>query len=197
MTSPLKKLEKNEEDTRVDDSQYAEPLATAAENETIPARDGDVYRFAYNQSEYEKARGDLNWCFDGQLVCRNGQLHDTYWGLERHGDTGRSFSVAEAQAQGLLRFVCNLNDVEKIQEYEYPLYADGDAFNLSHQHSCYKYYVKRRGAKKDQQLMLDALNRKVQNARDDIDRAVRNLEYAVERRQQLTPRIEAGEEPSI
>jgi hypothetical protein len=41
------------------------------------------------------------------------------------------------------------------------------------------------------------VNRKVKEARTAVDDAVRNLEYAVTRREHLLPRIEAGEEPSI
>jgi hypothetical protein len=163
----------------------------------IEPKDGDVFRFGYNQAEYDQARGDLNWCFDGQLVYRGGRFIDTYWGLERSGVDGRTFTLAEAQAKGVLRFVCNLSEVEKIRPEEYELYADGDAFNLSHQHGCYKHYVKRKGAKKDPQRMTAALYRKVQDARNEIDRAVRNLEWAVSHRDRLLPRIENGEEPCI
>lgn len=156
--------------------------------------EGDVFGFAYHQSEYDKARGDLNWCFDGQLVYRNGRLCDSYWGLTRGGVDGRHFSWAEAQTVGILRFVCNLNDVEKIPEPDYELYADGDAFNLSHQHGCYKHFVKRKGAKKDRERMIDAVHRKVQDARNDLDRAVSRLEYAVLNRERLLAKIDAGEE---
>lgn len=174
-----------------------ETTATKEPETSIAPKDGDVYRFAYNQEQYERARGDLRWCFDGQLVYRDGLLCDTYWGLNWRGDNGRSFTVAKAQSQGILEFVCNLNDVEKIREDEYQLYADGDTFNLSHQHGCYKHYVKRRGARKDKERMLAAVHQKVTDARNDVERAVRNLEHAVRRCEQLVPRIEAGEEPSI
>lgn len=170
---------------------------TVTEEKSIAPKDGDVFRFAYNQAEYDKTRGDLNWCFDGQIVYRDGLLCDTYWGLDWRGVDGRHFTLAEAQAQGSLEYVCNLAEVEKIRPEEYSLYADGDAFNLSHQHGCYKHYVKRIGAKKDPDLMRAAAHRLVSDARDEVDRAVRHLEYAVLRREQLLPRIEAGEEPSI
>lgn len=168
--------------------------------ETDGVRDGDVYRFAYNEASWERARsgmghGDLNWAFDGQLVYRNGRLRDTYWGL--NASDGRSFSVAEAKAAGALTFVCNLNDVEKVPEYEYRLYADGDAFNLSHQHGCYRHFVKRCGARKDAERMREAVHRKVQDAKDAIERATWKLECAVRERELALPRIDAGEEPSI
>lgn len=160
-------------------------------------REGDVFAFAYHQAEHEKARGDLNWCFDGQLVYRGGdRLVDTYWGLERSYSEGRAFTVEEAQARGTLRFVCNLADVEKIQPHEYELYADGDAFNLSHQHGCYKHYVRRKGAKKDRERMTALVHRRVREAHDEVERAARNLEWRVVERERALAKIAAGEEIS-
>lgn len=164
--------------------------------------EGDVFRFAYNDAARERAKtsgwhSDLHWCFDGQLVCRDGRLCDTYWGLTWGGDGGRSFTPAKAEAEGTLTFVCNLQDVETIHEGEYPLYADGDAFDLSHQHGCYKFYAKKRGAKKDRALMLAALRQKVTDARKTVERDTWNLECAIRREEQLSSRIEAGEEPHL
>lgn len=178
------------------------PTTVSDTQVSIQPKDGDVYRFAYSQAEWERARsglghGDLHWAFDGQLVYRDGLLCDTYWGLGWRGDTGRRFTVAEATTRGELKFVCNLNDVEKIPDHEYPLYAEGDAFNLSHQHGCYKHFVRRKGAKKSPDLMRAAVHRKVADAHSELERAARNLEWAVVRREQLLPRIDAGEEPSI
>lgn len=166
---------------------------------SIQPKDGDVYRFVYSRESWDRAKtrmggGDLNWAFDGQLVFRDGWLCDTYWGLDWRGDTGRRFRVAEAVASGELTFICNLNDVEKIRDYEYELYAEADAFNLSHQHGCYKHFVKRKGARKDPEQMRRVLDKKVADARHAVDSAVRQLEYSVARRVELLPRIEAGEE---
>lgn len=170
---------------------------------TIPvtARDGDVFGFAYSQESWDRAKsglghGDLHWAFDGQLIYRDGLLCDTYWGLEWRGDSGRSFTVADAQAKGELVYVCNLNDVEKIPDYDYELYAGGDAFNLSYQHGCYRHFVRRKGARKDKDRMTEAVHRKVQEARDELDRAVRRLEWAVLERERKLAKIEAGEEVS-
>jgi hypothetical protein len=180
-----------------------ETTATTPETQpSIQPKDGDVFQFTYSQESWESARrgighGDLRWCFDGQLVFRDGLLCDTYWGLNWRGDNGRYFQVGEAQAKGTLEYVCNLNEVEKIPHYDYELYADGDAFNLSHQHGCDRYYVKRRGARKDAARMIAAVHKKVEDARHEVERAVRNLEYAVQHRENVIPRIEAGEEPSI
>jgi hypothetical protein len=164
--------------------------------------DGDVFAFSYNQAARARARdglghGDLSWCFDGQLVWRRDHFVDSYWGIEAGVVDGRKMTWSEALRDGSLRFLCNLNDVESIREDQYPLYGDGDAFNLSHQHGCHKFFVKRRGAKKNKARMAEAVEAKVTSARSEVDRAVNALMYAVARRAELLPLIEAGEEPSI
>lgn len=169
---------------------------------TIQPKDRDVYSFSYSSESREKAKHgfggtDLNWCFDGQLIYRDGLLCDTYWGFDWRGENGRCFTVADASAKGKLTFLCNLSDVEKIREDEFALYADGDAFNLSHQHGCYRHYVKRMGAKRDKDRQIAALMAKVEAARYKLDSARRDLEYSIERQTRLTPLIEAGQEPSI
>lgn len=165
-------------------------------------RVGDVFAFAYSEESWNKARtglghGDLRWAFDGQLVFRDGALIDSYWGLGGNAADGRQFSFAEAEAKGTLTFLCNLNDVELIRQDEFPLYTKGDAFDLSYNHGCHKYFVRKRGATKNSTLMLAALNDKVSAAEHEIQQAVRALMYAVERRAELRPRIEAGEQVNI
>lgn len=171
---------------------------------TIQPKDGDVFRFTYSAEAWERAQnrighGDLRWCFDGQLVFRGGRFYDSYWGLDRGVVDGRSLTVGEAVSDGTLAFVCNLGEVERLRggQSEYELYADGDAFDLSYNHGCHKHYVKRIGAKKNPEKMRAAVHRRVQDARDAIDRGLRNLENAVQRREELLSRIEAGEEPRI
>lgn len=189
----------NEQDARGETMGGSTDILTAP---AVAPVAGDVYRFTYSAESWQRAKdnrfgSDLHWCFDGQLVYRDGLLCDTYWGFDWRGDNGRAFTVADAQAKGTLEFVCNIGDVEKIRPDEFALYAEGDAFNLSHQHHCHNYYVKRRGAKKDKALMLAALSKKVQDAHAEVQRAARNLEWAAAQRERLTPRIEAGDEVSI
>lgn len=174
----------------------------SAKTTAVNPRDGDVYRFTYSHESLERAKtsfggSDFRWCFDGQLVYCCGRLEDTYWGIQRHGVDGRVFTVEEALFKGSLEFVCNLHDVEKIPESEVHLYADGDAFNLSYQHGCYRHFVKRSGARKHSTRMREAVERMVTDAGDLVERAHRNLRYAKLRRAELLAQIEAGEEISL
>ncbi len=135
----------------------------------------DLYRFQYHYKEGER---DRYWCFDGKLVVKARSdgtlyLHDTYWG----GSGGRTFTPEEAAEQGTLTFVCNLDEVEKIEGYQVPLYAEGDVFNLSHQHNCYPSFAKRKGALRSRDATLAHLRRKLEEAHDKLRSAAHNVEW--------------------
>jgi hypothetical protein len=163
----------------------------------ITLREGDVFRFDYSPEEYAKARGDLRWCFDGQLVVRGARLVDTYWGLEHGYSEGRSFTLAEAQARGTLTYVCNLSEVEPIRPDEYEHYADGDAFTLSHQNGCYKHFVKTRGAKKSVDKVMRLVHRRIDAAHEEVKWAALRLEYRVRDAERVEREIAAGKEPLL
>lgn len=162
--------------------------------------DGDVFRFQYNEVERKKAAegwaGILDHCFDGQLVwhAERGFFHDTYWGFDVHDNSGVRFTLEEAERKGALTFVCNMNEVERIDERLYPQYADGDAFNLSHQHGCHKLYAIRRGAKKSLEKQLAILETRTEKAKRDADSVVHYAFHEIERSQQLAARLKAGED---
>jgi hypothetical protein len=159
-------------------------------------RELDVYHFTYNAEQQAKIF-ESHHCFDGQLIVRGEKLVDTYWGLDPRGYDGRSFTLAEAQQKGILTFICNLNDVEKIAEWLYPQYADGDAFNLSHQHGCYKYYVAKKGAKKSVEKRLAIIEERIKKAKSDAEYAVRRAFEAIEQGHEQSARLAAGEDISV
>lgn len=151
----------------------------------------DVFDFRYNEKEL-KERFMLNHCFDGQLIVRQGRegkliLHDTFWGIN-NGES-RQFEIEEAEKLGSLKFVTNLDDVEKIQEWEVNYYADEDVFNLSYQHGCYKFFVKKNGAKKSKDKMLSVIQRKIAEKRNELNSLASELEQLSVKRH----RIENGD----
>ena len=156
----------------------------------------DVYRFSYS-AEWRTKLFEPSHCFDGQLIYREGVLTDTYWGIEPRGDGGRRFSQQEAEQKGALTFVCNLNDVEQIQEHLFPQYADGDAFNLSHQHGCYKYFVVKKGARKSTEKRLAILAERVKTAKHEAEYAMRAAFNRIEQCQEQRYRLESGEDISV
>jgi hypothetical protein len=128
----------------------------------------DVYKFRYN-AEWTKKLHEPYWCFDGQLIVkkhRNGELYlvDTYWGTSEN----KSFTLEEALQQGDLTYICNLDEIEKCEQYDLDYYADEDLFDLSHQHRCYKAFYKRKGATKSPEKMKRVLETKIHSTEHDI-----------------------------
>ncbi len=120
----------------------------------------DVYRFSYSQKYYDELSYPY-WCFDGQLIVKQnhkGELYlvDTYLGF--NDSSNKSFTLEQALERGTLTFICNLDEVEKCNEYDTRYYADEDIFNLSYQRNCYKNYYKRKDAKKSIDKMKESIN---------------------------------------
>lgn len=148
--------------------------------------EGDVYNFTYSDAERARTRMDLNWCFDGQVVVRNGRLCDTYWGF----NSGESRIVTPEQ--GTLTFVCNLNDVIEIQHYQTRRYDDADVFNLSHQHGCHKLFVRRKDAQPSATKMLAQIDDRMREVRHEAERAVRSALCDIELLTAQRAKVEAG-----
>lgn len=157
----------------------------------IELREGDVYRFSYSQAEREKAAqgwaGSLSHCFDGQVVVRNGRLCDTFWGF----DAGEPRIVKPEQ--GELTFVCNLNDVRDVREYETLQYAESDVFNLTHHHGHHKRFAVPKDAKPSAARMLDEVRRKRHAVEDEMRRAVQSGAAELFQLGELQSRLEAGD----
>lgn len=145
---------------------------------------GDVFRFKYHDMKGQSYT-DRYWCFDGQLVAvpSNGRviLRDTYYQFA-DGD-GRFFEVEDAQAQGTLAFVCNLNDLETARAYETRYYDEADLFDLSYQHRCYAKLMKRKGAKRSREAMYRALALDRKEAEESLRAAISKLEWIARTRQ--------------
>jgi hypothetical protein len=171
-------------------------------------KEGDVFDFDYSDAFFENKRKaghpHEHWyyrhCFDGQLVAvavgDQILLRDTYWAFWDKeichfvfsGDSGRAFSAEEARKNGVLKLQFNLTDVEPAHNEVADYYDDSDYFNISYQHGCYKCFVLKKGAKKSQAKMLQAIDSKIADAARDKEMA----EWRIERLQTERKRIEEG-----
>ena len=144
----------------------------------------DVYNFRYNECWREKIF-DPSWCFDGQLIVRENEnglyLRDTYWG----SGEGKTFTLEEALDKGVLTFVCNLDDVEEIKEYNTQYYADEDIFDLSSQHLCYRKYCIKKGTKRSAEKMKAVLNEKIAKSKHEIEWETFQIKRNEEKLQEL------------
>jgi hypothetical protein len=128
----------------------------------------DIYKFQYNE-KYCKQLFEPYHCFDGQLIVRQGNagdlyLEDTYWS----SGGNKTFTLDQALVKGILEFICNIEEIEKIGESEMNYYANEDLFDLSKQHHCYNEYYKRKGAKKCPVKMERVLIRKIEKIEHNI-----------------------------
>lgn len=162
-------------------------MSTTETDETLTIREGDVYRFSYHPEVLAKFRGDPYWCFDGQVVARKGRLLDTYWMGASWSESGDNRVVNPLE--GTLTFVCNLGDVQRIEEWEQRYYADEDVLNLSYQHGCYKRFAVRNGTQRSAAKMQAWLRALATQHRREIEFRVRQLEQIAV---QLS-KVEAGD----
>lgn len=151
----------------------------------------DVFSF------YDKSR-DSNHCWDGQLVaCKreNGDIYlaDTYWASKydkfQRGGERKYYTPTEATNRGELKLICNLEDVEEIKEGDTYYYDESDIFNLSYQHNCYKFFVKKIGAVKSQ-------NRMIEYAQYKLDEAIQkkaSVEHSIKRLADIIDKIRNGD----
>jgi hypothetical protein len=164
---------------------------------TVQFKVNDVFSFRYNEEETKK-RFEPYHCFDGQFIVKqreNGELYlmDTYWASKydgfKHWSDYKWKTIEDAQKQGTLTFICNLDEVEEIQEHDLQYYADEDLFNLSYQHGCCKFYVKRKGAKRSIDKMLQSIRQKIEDEHSKIRSAENSLKWLNE----TLKKIEAGD----
>ena len=138
---------------------------------------GDVYKFRYSPKK-EWGFDGRTWCFEGFLVADSDcTLIDTYWGIGN--SSGRVMSAADIErevvAGGRFEFYFNLNDVDRISNYEDVYYANEDLFHVSEQHACLpgcRHTFKKRHAKRNRDKMLDVLREQSRLAKRDSELAI-------------------------
>lgn len=153
----------------------------------ISIKEGDVFRFAYNERESEK-RFEPYHCFDGQLIAKVKNdiiyLVDTYWNT----NDNRENTVEGWEALGTLTYICNLHDITISNKDAYLYYSDNDVFNLSHQHGCYQRICIRKGAIRSKEKMLSSIKNAIKVKKDKIQ----YTEHELKRLLQCQQEIEAG-----
>lgn len=140
----------------------------------------DVYRFRYSD-EYNSNGKDNYWCFDGQLVVKEGRentliLQDTYWSSD-----SKTFSLEEALKKGSLKFICSMEDVIECQENDRKYYKPEDIFDLSCQHHYRKAIYRNKEARKDLGIMQESLEDMIGETEREIQYAKNSLEFLQEK----------------
>jgi len=151
-------------------------------------KENNVFDFSYKPA-VAKDIFEPRHCFDGQLLAckqKNGEivLIDTYWGYG-WDQYNTKFSIEKAKDKGKLTFKCNLDEVDEISQHQLKYYADDDIVNLSYQHSCYKKFALKKGAKRSKEKMLKVLNKNISDAESNIKYAERTIKRSKKKIEQI------------
>lgn len=133
-------------------------------------KNNDVYKFI-------KSPLKDNWCFDNQLVVKDGHLIDTYWAyINKDLNTNPEFKSdssckkwkIEDIDESNLEFMCNLDEVKTIHGSDLKYYKEEDIVNLGYQHRCYSLYALRDGSNRDKDTIIK-----------DIEEAIISVEWTI------------------
>jgi hypothetical protein len=138
----------------------------------------DVYRFRYSEEFIKQnPNRDLYHCFDGILIEkeRNGVTYyeDTYWSSDN-----RTFnSMDEIKTKGDIKFLCNLGEMEEINEWKSKYYNKEDVVFLGiHKGYRAKYLIKK-GTEMSKDVVIQGLKNKIVELENDIRYNTNKIEW--------------------
>ena len=166
--------------------------AGIAQNPVLAAvqfKENDVFNFRYKPEEAKK-RFEPYHCFDGTLVVKkysDGKilLVDTYWS----GGDSRTFTPEKAIEQGELTFLCNLDEMVDIEEWETLYYDDVDIVKMYIHKGYRNRYLIKKGTQRSQAKMLQSIKQKI----EDEHRKIRSAENSLKWHNETLRKIEAGD----
>jgi hypothetical protein len=146
----------------------------------VKIKENDVFSFSFNEAELKK-RFEPYWCMDGRMIAKkmhDGSImfYDTYW---THSPE-RYYTHEKLLELGEMKFVCNLNDVEEIKEYDLKYYDDNDIINLSYQHGCYGKFAIKKGTKKSTAKIIHSITSKMESLKSEIEFATSQIKRLTE-----------------
>lgn len=153
-------------------------------------KDGDVFKWNYKDDaayrEKHSGSGTAYWCLDQQCFAteRSGVIYliDTYWtdySAEYLGSETSYVSPDKVE----LEFICNLKDIEFIENWEIEDYDK--VYNLSRQKHCYKKYAIDKGAQPSKSAILKKLEAKLEKAYSDQRSAELSIEWTIKQIEDL------------
>lgn len=142
-------------------------------------KDGDVYRWSYNDIEYDKRKDyhDMYWCCSRIGIVRKTLLVDTYWS---GSDSSRSFGQDDVLTKLDVEYLGNIKDYVSCNKYDQAMYADNDFLDISHANSGNQCFLKI-GAIKSKDKMIKIVKRNALKLQADVERAKRSLSWELEK----------------
>lgn len=156
---------------------------------TIVLKENDVYKFRFNEHEL-KNRQYPNHCFDGTLIVKKHSdnrliLEDTYWG----SGESKSFTLSKALELGSLTFLCNLDEMLDIKEWETLYYDDEDIVELNIHAGYRNRFLIKKGVQRSQAKMLQSIKQKI----EDEHSKIRHAENSLKLHNEILLKIESGD----
>lgn len=142
-------------------------------------KDGDVYRWSWCESEYNKRKdlANLYWCESQIAIVRGDFLEDTFWS---GGCQSRCFKKDAVQEMLSLIYLGNINDYTPCRKEDQAMYDDKDFLNLTHANNRGEYYLKV-GAVKSKEKMIKVTKRNALKLRYKLESAKRAFEWEIEK----------------
>jgi hypothetical protein len=143
-------------------------------------KENDVFTFRWSEEEI-KNRFEPYHCFDGTLVAKKQKddtllLVDTYW----LSSDNKHFKIEEAMQKGKLEFLCNLDDMVDIKEYETVYYNDEDIIEMCMHKGYHTRWLIKKGTQRSQVKMLQSIKFKIEIEQQNIRSAENSLKWHYE-----------------
>lgn len=152
-------------------------------------KENDVFRFTWNEETRKESSRDLGHCFDGILIARVheniARLVDTYWSS---GDS-KVFTLEDALKKGKLTRLCNLDEMENIQENQTQYFADEDIVTLRIHAGHRTQYLIKKGTLRSKDKIIESIKAKI----SDEERNIRFAEHSISRLRESLIRVESGD----
>jgi hypothetical protein len=154
-------------------------------------RDGDIYRWSWNQKEIEKRENQINagtlyWCYSriGIWNEEQGRLYDTFWNSIYDN---KSFSPEDIERKLDIKFVANMNDLKPVSgPYVFENYDDSDCVNISHANMMSGGFYIKKDAKPSLTKKQVVIDQYIYNAESNLRYWSEELERLNEKKKTLT-----------
>lgn len=151
-------------------------------------KNGDIYRWSWNDSEYDKKElqvqsGTLYWCCSRIGIVDEDYLIDTYWG---YGSDNKFFTKEQCEDKLDLVYVGNMGELENADPSQRAYYLDEDCVDLNHPNSTRGNFYIRKGAKKNLDKMKRVLQREIRDKEESIEYVLSQIKNSKDLLQELT-----------
>lgn len=138
----------------------------------------DVYKFRYSEEFIKNnPNRDLYHCFDGILIERerNGvpYYEDTYW----TSDNKIFASMDYIESLGDVKFICNLDEMEEIDEWKSKYYNEEDVVFLGIHKGYRSKYLIKKGTQMSKDVVIQGLRNKISELEENIQYETRKIEW--------------------